>query len=256
MRYFNPQEIKKINRTEIKNSLRCHLGKNLQDKFAINLIKHYTVDSDMDCGGSILDLGPASGEFAKQINNGYTHYDIYGVDIDNYLAEGNQFMFKEFKTADLSFDPIPWPDNTFNIVTAWCVLPHLENPFHTIREVWRVLKPNGIFIFTTPNLSSRASIEYFIKNSDFGSYRENNNHLVIFTPALIKKTVLKYFKLLDIEYHVRSKILSRGARGVLRNVLYHLSEKISKELFIMLKKRWAYNAAYVLKKKDLSDNTN
>lgn len=254
MRYLSPEEIKKTNHIEVKNSLRHHIGKNLQDQFAINLVECHTVDLGLGYHGAVLDLGPASGVFARQIHN-RGHRNIFGVDIDNYLADENRSLFTEFKTADLSFEPIPWPDNFFNIITAWCVLPHLENPFQVIREIQRVLKPGGIFIFTTPNISSRASIDYFIKHQNFGSYHKNNNHLVIFTPSLIEKTVLKYFNLLSIEYHIRSKIFNRDTKGVLRKIIYRLAEKVSPRLRLAIEKRWAYNAAYVLKKKDLNEST-
>lgn len=257
MRYLSPEEIKKTSRVEVKNSLRSHIGKNLQDQFAINLIKRYTVNLEPGHGiTNILDLGPASGIFARQIRNRDNHSNFYGVDIDNYIASENQTLFTEFKTADLSIDPIPWPDNTFNIVTAWCVLPHLENPFHAVREIDRVLKPGGIFIFTVPNLSSRASIDYFVKHRDFGSYNDKNNHLVIFTPALVKKTILKYFDLLKIEHHVRSKLFDRDKRGFLRKITLNMARWVSPKLLSPIEKRWAYNTAYVLKKKDLSDNAN
>ena len=255
MRYFSPEEIKKTNRAEVKNSLRHHIGKNLQDQFAVNLTKRCLADFGWDRDNAILDLGPASGVFARQIHN-FDHLRIFGVDIDNYLADENRSLFTEFKTADLSFEPIPWPDNFFNLVTAWCVLPHLENPFQAIREIRRVLKPGGIFIFTAPNLSSRASADYFTKHCDFGSYHKDNNHLVVFTRSLIEKTILEHFDLLAAEYPIRGKILNRGAKGLLRKTIYNLAKKISPGLRLLLEKRWAYNAAYVLKKKDLSDNTN
>ena len=202
-----------------------------------------------------MDLGTASGAFAGQmLSNDYRN--IWGVDIDNYIAEKNRPLFKDFQTADLNFDPIPWPDNFFDVATSWCVLPHLENPFHCVRETRRVLAPNSLFVFTAPNLASRASREYFLKNGDFGSYRKTNNHLVIFTPAIIDKAVLKYFDLLKIEYHVRDKIFRRGAKGALRKIIYNAAIRLSPKLLEFLKKRWAYNAVYILKKKPLNDNTN
>lgn len=252
MRYFSPEEIKKTNQPEIKNSLRRHIGKNLQDRFAVNLTRRYMANLGWNHNDAILDLGPASGAFAKQIHN-LGCLNIFGVDIDDYLADENRTLFVEFKTTDLSFEPIPWPDNFFNLVTAWCVLPHLENPFHATREIWRVLKPGGIFIFTAPNLSSKASDDYFIKYHDFGSYHKDNNHLVIFTRSLIEKTMFKHFDLLAAEYPIRDKILNRGVKGLLRKIIYNLAKKISPRLRLLVEKRWAYNATYVLKKKDLSD---
>ncbi|MEK7564692.1 MAG: class I SAM-dependent methyltransferase [Patescibacteria group bacterium] len=248
MQYFNPHEIKIENKEEIKKQLQNHIGKNLRNFFALNLTSNHILQSNWDKNCNILDIGPASGNFAQQLNKkGYKN--VYGIDIDNYLSLQNKPLLKEFKTADLSFDKIPWPDNSFKVVTAWCVLPHLENPFHCVRETHRVLEPNGLFIFSVPNILSKASISYFTNMRDFGSYKESNNHLVIFTQNIIKKAILKYFEVIAIEYHIRDKVFSNNLKGKLRKLIYDIAGKISIKIKKELEKRWAYNAIYILRKK-------
>jgi SAM-dependent methyltransferase len=48
-------------------------------------------------------------------------------------------------------EALPYPANTFELVTATWVLEHLPDPASVFREVHRVLKPNGQFVFLTPN---------------------------------------------------------------------------------------------------------
>jgi len=48
--------------------------------------------------------------------------------------------------AALSFS-----DSTFEIVTANMVVEHLDQPGAVLAEVYRVLRPAGLFIFHTPN---------------------------------------------------------------------------------------------------------
>lgn len=47
---------------------------------------------------------------------------------------------------------LPFPDSTFDVVTANMVLEHLEDPRREFAEVSRVLKPRGRFLFVTPNV--------------------------------------------------------------------------------------------------------
>ena len=48
---------------------------------------------------------------------------------------------------------LPWPDCRFDVVTANMVVEHLENPNSVLKEVFRVLRPGGSFLFVTPNLN-------------------------------------------------------------------------------------------------------
>lgn len=47
---------------------------------------------------------------------------------------------------------LPFPDATFDLVTANMVLEHLDDPRREFDEVRRVLKPRGRFLFVTPNV--------------------------------------------------------------------------------------------------------
>lgn len=98
-----------------------------------------------------LDLGCGSTP-----RNPYNAEELYGIDIVDFSTDN----FK-VKTADLNIEPIPYEDNYFDYVTAYDFLEHvprivyidgkLRNPFiELMSEVWRVLKPGGIFKAHTP----------------------------------------------------------------------------------------------------------
>ena len=66
--------------------------------------------------------------------------------------------------ADLNLDPLPYANGKFDLVTCTEVVEHLENYRRLLREMYRVLKPGGTVIITTPNvlnLQSRFRFLFF-----------------------------------------------------------------------------------------------
>jgi ubiquinone/menaquinone biosynthesis C-methylase UbiE len=55
---------------------------------------------------------------------------------------------------DVDEKDLPFEDNFFDAVTALEFIEHLFDPDHFLDEAYRVLKPNGLFILSTPNLAS------------------------------------------------------------------------------------------------------
>jgi SAM-dependent methyltransferase len=65
--------------------------------------------------------------------------------------------------ADVESDLFPFPDKSFDVVLAAEIIEHLPyNPYHLLREAFRVLKPEGRLLLSTPNLPKLDNLIRFL----------------------------------------------------------------------------------------------
>src|SRR5271169_4341154 len=80
---------------------------------------------------------------------------VIGIDPDcNAIGKHKSISSIRLGTAD----SLPFPDASFDLVTANMVVEHLANPENAFREVARVLSENGTFLFHTPNARGYATM--------------------------------------------------------------------------------------------------
>lgn len=101
-------------------------------------------------GARVLDAPCGNGGLASRMSA--AGFDVIGLDIDSPTASDGY----EFRRTDLSA-PLPLADATVDVVVSVEGIEHLERPFDFVRECRRVLRPKGLLIMTTPNISSLRS---------------------------------------------------------------------------------------------------
>ena len=95
----------------------------------------------------LLDLGCGRGGVVEQLDHPASL--ITGLDPDG-LSRAEHRLPQIQRVAGES-DRAPLRGGTFDLVLASWVLEHLAAPEHTLREIKRLLKPGGVFLFITPN---------------------------------------------------------------------------------------------------------
>ena len=74
---------------------------------------------------------------------------IYAIDIDKKALDliPNNICFEK-KIANVN--DLPYSDNFFDLIVAFDVLEHIKKDSGAIKEIHRVLKKKGYFIFSVP----------------------------------------------------------------------------------------------------------
>jgi len=102
----------------------------------------------------MLDVGCGYGGLSRFVANYLGVPEIYGLDIDeNRLSVARERGIKTHK-IDINTTNFPFNDDYFDIVTSFGVIEHLLYYDPLISEAYRVLKTNGVFLLSMPNLGS------------------------------------------------------------------------------------------------------
>jgi SAM-dependent methyltransferase len=104
---------------------------------------------------SILDVGCGDGLFLKHVEQALgKDCALHGVDYSQYqLSKARELPF-DFKQANIETAGLPYDSEMFDLVYAAELIEHLVNPDYFLEECWRVLKPNGYLLISTPNLQA------------------------------------------------------------------------------------------------------
>ncbi len=100
-------------------------------------------------GKKVLDLGCGTGRLIGHLLElGAT---VVACDVSEEMMKiaKRKFNRVEFFLADA--EELPFENSSFDLVIASFLVVHLQNPSFAFKEVYRVLKPDGVFILTNIN---------------------------------------------------------------------------------------------------------
>jgi SAM-dependent methyltransferase len=104
-------------------------------------------------GGSLLDLGTHRGDFALRVARRLGSESAAGVELIDRHAAVARSRGIDVVVADLD-EGVPFASESFDVVHANQVLEHIRRTDLLLREIRRVLRPDGFACISTNNLSS------------------------------------------------------------------------------------------------------
>lgn len=152
----------------------------------------------------ILDAGCGTGLLTKKLEK---YGNVIGVDIDL-----NAIKFAKRRISNIiqaSIDKLPFENDAFDIIISTDVLYHQNvNEEKSLKEFYRVLKPNGLLIIKLPAFNflkgrhdlfvhgerryTAESLSYMIHKQGFEQIKSTYLASFLFFPALFKRTIERW----------------------------------------------------------------
>jgi len=164
---------------------RDYLSHSIRYSYALKLIKR---------GMSIADIGCGRNYILKAVYSNKLKPEIFlAVDARRGPVEFARNFKTNFPVKGIVMDirKVSYPtsyDNVFDVVTCFEVVEHFEAKYlpHVLSEIYRILKPGGVLLLSTPNFNGKAAsnhiheyisdelnsylIEYFTVERKHGTY--------------------------------------------------------------------------------------
>jgi len=101
--------------------------------------------------GKLLDVGCGEGLFLRLAqDNGW---QISGTELSTYASKiASKTLATEIYCGQLH--QACFADSSFDVVTMWHVLEHVEDPKSYLSEIHRILKPDGFLVLAVPNVNN------------------------------------------------------------------------------------------------------
>jgi len=104
-------------------------------------------------GGHLLDIGGGDGSFIAAASRAG-----YQLSATEFSEAGARIIRERVPHADVRVGELlelELPSAEYDVITLWHSLEHMRHPFEVLREVRRLLKPDGLLLIAVPNRNNR-----------------------------------------------------------------------------------------------------
>jgi ubiquinone/menaquinone biosynthesis C-methylase UbiE len=159
-------------------------------------------------GCSILEIGCRAGNLTQHFASGN---QVVGVDVDrNALKLFEQRLGLKGLWLDVDFEQLPFDNNSFDVVVFSEVMEHVRFPQKVLKEIARVLKPDGKLVGSVPNSFRLRNRLRFLAGKPFESDR---SHLRSYSYLLLRDDLANQFTQIEI-IPVSGHLLGGGSTGI------------------------------------------
>lgn len=132
-------------------------------------------------GGAWLDVGCGHGRLAALA--AAAGYEAFGVDPSPLAVEAARQRLGPDRVYTGSVETGGFPGGRFAIVSLIGTIEHLKRPRQELREIFRIIEPDGLIVIQTPNLASLQSRHQGAGWEQFTP----PGHLTYFTPQTLHR---------------------------------------------------------------------
>ncbi|MBL4775963.1 MAG: methyltransferase domain-containing protein [Mariprofundus sp.] len=128
-----------------------------KEEFVLHLIHTfaYTQSSKLVKDKVVLDIGCNVGYGSDILSR--SARKVIGVDVSEkvILSAKNRFTCENIEFQHIDGKTLPFGNDRFDVIISCQVIEHIVDYDQFIGEILRVLKPDGVVVFTTPNACIR-----------------------------------------------------------------------------------------------------
>lgn len=160
------------------------------------------IDAYVPHPGAVLDVGCAAGFFLKVMHD--KGWRTTGIEISKPMVEyaSTTLGLPDMRRGDLL--SVDLPPKSFDVITLWDVIEHLEDPGAHLARAHAALKDDGILVLETQNVASRFAR---LLGPKWQHYK-HEEHLYHFHPETLERLVR------DVGFRIEENTPRRGGKYV------------------------------------------
>jgi 2-polyprenyl-3-methyl-5-hydroxy-6-metoxy-1,4-benzoquinol methylase len=117
--------------------------RDIQGEYFLSVLKHFEATTE---GRRLLDIGGGPGFFAEMALR--RAWDAFSFDISQRASAMAARRIGKDRVIESIDENLA---ASFDVVSLWCVVAHVTDPVHLIRQAVGALRQNGLLWITTPN---------------------------------------------------------------------------------------------------------